>query len=238
MDDRFETMTVGELVALDYRTAAVLESFDIDFCCGGRRLVKDACLAAGADPALVKHALDELPTPNQPEDDVTSWSLDRLVTHIVSTYHDRARAALPVAVRETKKLAAVHGERHPELRTIASLVEQLSQDLLQHMAKEENVLFPYLKELDAETRIERSLFGTVDNPIHMMEREHVEAGHLLQTLRALSSGYTVPSDGCATYQAAWRLLDDFDHELRRHIHLENNVLFPKAQERERAQWRS
>ena len=236
--DRFDTVTVGDLVAGDYRTAAVLESFHIDFCCGGRRLIKDACLAAGADPDLVKRALDDLPTLNAPEDDVTTWSLDRLVTHIVATYHDRARAALPLAVRETKKLAAVHGERHPELGTIASLVQQLSQDLLQHMAKEENVLFPYLKQLDAEVRIERSPFGTIDNPIHMMEREHVEAGQILQTLRALSSGYTVPPDGCATYRAAWRLLDDFDRELCRHIHLENNVLFPKAQERERAEWRS
>jgi regulator of cell morphogenesis and NO signaling len=238
MDDRFDTMTVGELVALDYRTAAVLERFDIDVCCGGRRLLMDACAAAGASPERVKRALEELPQRSTPDDDEASWSLDRLVTRIVSTYHAHARADLPVAVRETRKLAAAHGERHSELRVIASLVEQLSQDLLQHMAKEEGVLFPYLRELDADAPVGRSPFGTVDNPIHMMEREHAEAGQLLQTLRALTNGYTVPPDGCTTYHAARRLLDNFDHELRRHIHLENNVLFPKAQERERAQWQS
>ena len=177
MDDRFETMTVGELVALDYRTAAVLETFEIDFCCGGRRLLHDASVAAGANPDRVKRAIEELPERRAADGDVSTWSLDRLITQIVSTYHAHA----PVG---------------------------------------------------------RSPFGTVDNPIHMMEREHAQAGQLLQTLRALTNGYTVPPDGCTTYHAVWRLLDNFDHELRRHIHLENNVLFPKAQERERAQWQS
>jgi regulator of cell morphogenesis and NO signaling len=239
MENGFETETVGALVARDYRTAAVLESFAIDFCCGGRRSIHDACVEAGADPARLRQALDALPPHDAPDEDVTRWPVDRLIDHILSKHHTYVRAELPAISKEVAKLASVHGTRHPELLRVAAVVEDLSRELHQHLIKEEHVLFPYIRELAAYVETRASPFGTVDNPIRMMEREHVEAGQQLKTIRALTGDYTVPADGCATYKVAMRRLEAFERDLHRHIHLENNILFPSARalEAQHARWR-
>lgn len=239
MAEQYETSTVGELVARDYRCAAVLEHFHIDYCCGGRRSIVDACLESGADPEAVKHALESLPSSDRPVEDVRSWSIRRLIDHIVSTHHAYVRAELPAMIRECAKIAAVHGGRHVELPRVAAVVEELSAELLQHMEKEELVLFPFLTEFEGDEAAQTPPFVTVNNPMRMMEREHVEAGHHLKTLRALTQDYAVPDDGCATYRVAMQRLEAFERDLHRHIHLENNVLFPKARaiESERLPWR-
>lgn len=239
MVERFEDATVGDIVALDYRAAGVLEQFGIDFCCGGRRSLADACAAAGADRDAVTRALDAIPARSEREDDPRDWPLDRLVNHIVSAHHRYVRSALPVAGRHLAKLVTVHGERHPELRRVAALLDELGRDLQQHMTKEEQVLFPYVCELGAGVAVAGQCpFGTVDNPIRMMEREHVAAGDIMRTIRELTNGYTPPPDGCATYQVALQELGAFERDLHRHVHLENNVLFPRAKEYERALWQS
>lgn len=239
MEDRFESETVGDLVARDYRTAAVLESFGIDFCCGGRRSLHDACGEAGADPARLKAALDALAPRGAAEDDVSGWSPERLVDHIVATHHSYVRVELPAIASEVEKLVQVHGERHPELERVAGVIDELSRELLQHLAKEEIVLFPYIRELATQAVPGPSPFGTVDNPIRMMEREHIEAGQQLRTIRALTNDFRVPPDGCATYHVLLRRLEDFERDLHRHVHLENNVLFPKARalETQHVPWR-
>jgi regulator of cell morphogenesis and NO signaling len=235
MSESFER-TVGEIVTEDFRTAGVFEQFGIDFCCGGRRSVAEACRTANVDPAVVERALAALPPAQlSSEDDVTSWNVDRLIDHIVSTHHAYVRSALPTLSRYLAKLVEVHGHRHPELLRVASSVEHLGRELLQHMMKEERVLFPYIRTLATSNdgKPTPGPFGTVENPIRMMEREHRQAGDEMRLIRELTSGYAPPADGCTTYRVALEELDRFDRDLHRHVHLENNVLFPRAIELER-----
>jgi regulator of cell morphogenesis and NO signaling len=224
--------TVGEIVAKDFRAASVFEQFRIDFCCGGRRSLEDACRSVHVDPAAVTRALDALPPSVGEEDDATQWTLDRLVDHIVETHHAYIRQAVPTIGRFLAKLAEVHGARHPELQQIGDTFAQLSGDLAQHMLKEEQVLFPYIRDLveqsDQACGVAVSPFGTVENPIRMMEREHQAAAEDLGIIRKLTNGYTSPDDGCTTYRVCMEEMARFERDLHRHVHLENNVLFPRA----------
>ncbi|MBI3047729.1 MAG: iron-sulfur cluster repair di-iron protein [Acidobacteria bacterium] len=231
VNESFATKSVGEIVAEDWRAAAVFERFGIDFCCGGRRSVADACRSAGIDVAAVERAVEALP-PVEPGDHVSQLPVDRLIDHILLTHHAYVRAALPRIVSYLAKLIQVHGGRHPELSRIAATFDGLGDELLQHMRKEEHVLFPYIQELFDEEGPIACPFGTVENPIRMMEREHDAAGVQLHELRTLTGNYTPPPDGCATYRVCFEELAEFDRDLHRHIHLENNVLFPKAVELE------
>jgi regulator of cell morphogenesis and NO signaling len=231
MYEHAATRTVGELVADDFRAATVFEQFGIDFCCSGRRTLEEACRAAAADPALVVHALTALPPALDTDDDEARWPIPRLIDVIVSTHHAYVRSAMPAITRHLAKLAEVHGSRHPELARVAAYFQQIVADLSQHMVKEEQVLFPYVRDL-AETGDScgrtQSPFGTVANPIRMMEREHQEVGDALRLIRELTRGYTAPDDGCTTYAITMAELHQFERDLHRHVHLENNVLFPAA----------
>ncbi|HKT79133.1 MAG TPA: iron-sulfur cluster repair di-iron protein [Vicinamibacterales bacterium] len=231
MSESFEQTTVGEVVAADFRAGGVFEQFGIDFCCGGRRSIAEACRTASVDPAAVRLALEALPADDGSDSgDVTRWPVDRLIEHIVEMHHGYVRAALPIIGRYLAKLVEVHGTRHPELSRVAAAFDRMGRDLWQHMLKEERVLFPYVRELAAARGgvSIRSPFGTVENPIRMMEREHREAGDEMRLVRELTNGYTPPSDGCTTYRVAFEELARFERDLHRHVHLENNVLFPKA----------
>lgn len=230
----FDTSTtVGDIVAADYRAAGVLDRFGIDFCCGGKRTFGEACAAARLDPVEVGAELAKLPersgTTGVP--DVT-WAVDALADYIVRRHHGYVREQLPVIEGHLTKLVAVHGERHPELAQIAAHFAELAGELRAHMAKEEQVLFPYLQRLaaTAEFGLEPpvGMFGRVSNPIRMMEAEHRYAGDELGVIREMTSNYAVPSDGCATYRICYEELAAFDADLRQHIHLENNILFPHA----------
>lgn len=237
MSESFEGATVGDIVAGDYRTAGVFEQFGIDFCCGGRQSLAEACRSAAADPAAVERALQALPSGKAADDNVTGWAADRLIDHILATHHVYVQSALPVIARYLEKLVEVHGPRHPELARIAASFDRLGQDLRQHMLKEEHVLFPYVRELvAAEGRPVPCPFGTVENPIRMMEHEHRDAGDELRVLHELTDAYTAPADGCTTYRVCFSELAQFERDLHRHIHLENNVLFPEALELEHRSW--
>ena len=240
MSEPFEAATVGEIVATDFRAAGVFEQFGIDFCCGGPRSVADACRTAAADPAAVQRALEALPPiEERSDDDVTRWPLSKLIDHIVSTHHAYVRSALPTIVGYLAKLVEVHGARHPELIRVMNSFEHMSVDLMQHMVKEERVLFPYVRQLASDNASStRSPFGTVENPIRMMEREHREAGEELRLIRELTNGFVPPADGCTTYQVCLAQLAQFERDLHRHVHLENNVLFPRAIEAEHLAWRA
>ena len=232
MIEQLEQATVGEIVATDFRAAGVFERFGIDFCCGGRRSFADACRAAAADPGAVREALGELPPPSADDDDVTAWPLDRLIDHVIDRHHAYVRSALPTIARYLTKLEGVHGVRHPELARVGNYFDELSHEFEQHLMKEEQVLFPYIRSLEALKQDGRALpaspFGTVENPIRMMEREHRDAADELRLMRELTDGFKAPADGCATYQICMTELVEFERDLHRHVHLENNVLFPRA----------
>lgn len=225
--------TIGDIVAADYRAAAVFERFGIDFCCGGRRTLHEVCEAQAIDAGALLHALSALPPSErlagQPD---AEWALDALIDHIVSRHHAYLRAMIPVLRARTVKLAEVHGERSPRLRLVARHFADFAADMKLHMAKEEQILFPYIRSLvEADRtgrRIAPSPFGTVCNPIRMMEDEHQDAGDHLRLIRQATGGYHLPDFACATYRACFEELQEFERDLHQHVHLENNVLFPAA----------
>jgi regulator of cell morphogenesis and NO signaling len=234
MSSPLEHATIGEIVANDYRTASVFDRFGLDFCCGGKRTLAEACRSQGVDPAAVVSALpasDEPPAESRGMPDAT-WTVDALAAYIVTTHHRYVREQAPVIASRLAKLVMVHGARHPELQTIAAHFGEVVDELHVHMRKEEELLFPYMCALAVAHRdglaAPPNLFGTVRNPIRMMEAEHNSAGHELALIRELTRDYEVPADGCTAYRVGFEEMAAFDRDLRMHIHLENNVLFPKA----------
>lgn len=225
--------TLGEIAAKDLRKAQVFKKYGLDFCCGGKKTVKEACAEKGLDVTKVEKELqqaDALPASRPlPYGD---WSLDFLADYIVNTHHSYVRKNLPDIKAYANKVMKVHGARHSELLRINQLVEEIYSELTAHLVKEEKILFPYIKELVAATNgtelLQASHFGTVQNPINMMEMEHEIVGKNLAEIRELSNDYTLPEDACASYSLLYRMLDEFEDDLHLHIHLENNILFPKA----------
>jgi regulator of cell morphogenesis and NO signaling len=225
--------TIREIVATDYRTAAVFERYGLDFCCSGNRSVEHACRDAGVDQDAVLRELETvLTTPAAGTPAYSTWDARTLIDHIVGKHHGYVRQALPLLSQHTKKIASVHGARHPELVHIADLFRRVADEMTDHMSKEEYILFPFIATLD-EARAKgqpapRPHFGTVENPIGMMEAEHKFVGDAMAEMRHLTGGFTPPEDACGTYRVCLQELDAFERDLHEHVHLENNVLFPKA----------
>ncbi len=229
--------TLGEIVTADHRTAAVFDRFGMDFCCGGRRTLQEACEEQAVDVRALLSALDALPDgAGADKPGFAQMPLDQLIDHIVSRHHAYVRSAIPVLLAHSAKIAAVHGEKSPELRGVADHVAAVAAGMTQHMYKEEEILFPYIRSLVQTERAGRraapSPFGTIYNPIRMMEAEHQEAGEELRLIREATAGYTLPDFACATYRACFSELEAFERDLHRHVHLENNILFPAAIELE------
>jgi len=225
--------TIREIVATDFRTAAVFERFGLDFCCAGYRTIEQGCRDAGADEGALLRELDAVltaPAGNAPR--FASWDVPTLVNYIVANHHGYVRQALPTLLQHTRKIADVHGGRHPELAHVAQLFERVAAEMAQHMAKEEQILFPFVIDLAEAARTTRPIprppFGTVENPIRMMEHEHQFVGDAMAEIRQVTGGYAVPDDACATYRVCLQELTAFEADLHAHVHLENNILFPRA----------
>ena len=224
--------TVGEIVADDFRTAAVFNEYGIDFCCGGKRTVAAACRERQIETDVLVEAIEKacLEPGTGPRFD--EWEPEALIGYIVGNHHGYVRRALPSLVANARKIAAVHGSRHPELLEVAQLAEVVAAEMISHMMKEERMLFPYIAELAAAARDGRPAaaapFGPVEHPIRMMEDEHESAGACMARIRELTGGFTVPGDGCTTYRICFQELEAFEADLHAHVHLENNLLFPKA----------
>ncbi|HSB88272.1 MAG TPA: iron-sulfur cluster repair di-iron protein [Ilumatobacteraceae bacterium] len=216
--------TLGQIVVANPAAARVLESYGLDYCCGGHRSLSDACAAAGVDPRAVTDALDHVR--DEGEASWTALDAPSLARQIVATHHQYLHEELPRLDALAEKVLAVHGERHPELVEVRRLVSALRADLEPHLLKEERILFPAIDALAAGRR--EFHFGSVENPIRMMEREHELAGDLLAALRAVTAGYDVPADGCASFRSLYARLAELEADTHEHIHKENNVLFPAA----------
>ncbi len=234
---QFTNKTIREIALESPLTTRVFEEFKIDYCCGGRVDFAVACENAGVDPSSVQQKLESVMSSAQPADaSIESGTLTELADHIVNTHHVFTRDELARLDPLMEKVARKHGETHPELVEIQEKFKALNDELLPHLAKEEMVLFPYIKELDRATASGRSPlaphFGTVQNPVRLMMFEHDAAGDLLRRMRELSSDYTTPEGACPSYAALYAGLEDLEKDLHRHIHLENNILFPRAIEME------
>ena len=230
--------TLGEIAAKDSRKAQVFKKYGLDFCCGGKKTVKEACAEKGLDVTKVEHELqhaDQLPATRLIL--YGDWSLDFLAEYIVNTHHSYVRKTLPEIASYSERVMKVHGNTHPELLRINQLIGEIEAELSGHLIKEEKILFPYIKALIAAKNKAQPLqavhFGSVQSPINMMEMEHELVGKNLDEIKKLSNNYSLPEDACASYRLLYRMLDEFDEDMHLHIHLENNILFPKALEIEK-----
>jgi regulator of cell morphogenesis and NO signaling len=217
-------MTLAEIVTRDPGTTRLLEAHRLDYCCGGNETLGDACTAAGADLALVLAELTGRPP--GPAADWSHLGPGALVDHIETTHHAYLHRELPRLAALADKVAHVHRSRHPELGEVAALVSELSADLGPHLAEEERVLFPMIRELAAATEVRALACGPLVSAIRVMLTEHDQAGELLARLRGVTHDYAVPADGCASYAALYVGLHELEVDTHLHVHKENNVLFP------------
>lgn len=234
MELQWKEQTVGELAAADHRFAGVFHAHGIDFCCGGKKSVAAACEKAGVPVETLGAELERVALSGRGtgSPDVRSWRPGFLAQYIVEVHHTYVRETTPSLLQFSEKVARVHGDRHPETIEVHRLTTELLNELHSHMAKEEGILFPFVQALEEShtkgTPRPQAHFGTAQNPIRMMEDEHEHAGNLLKQLRAVTSGFTPPADACNSYRFLYGSLADFEADLHQHIHLENNILFPKA----------
>jgi regulator of cell morphogenesis and NO signaling len=231
--------TVGQMVAEDYRTAQVFKNHKIDFCCKGNRSIAEVAEKNKLDPTILLAEIKAVKERNINDNiDFKSWPLDLLADYIEKKHHRYVEERIPVLIQYLEKLCRVHGERHPELFKIKELFKICGGELVIHMKKEELVLFPAIRKMVKAKQtggaMERPHFGTVKNPIQMMMAEHETEGDRFGKIDTLSNNYNPPADACNTYRVTFSLLKEFEEDLHHHIHLENNILFPKAEELELA----
>jgi regulator of cell morphogenesis and NO signaling len=227
---------IGEIVAQDFRTAGVFEKYGVDFCCGGKKSINEACSDSGIDSDELINNLMQV-NGSRETNNFNSWEPDFLIDYIINNHHKYVLGALPVITAHTEKVSSKHGEKHPEVIKISGLFAGLKAELESHMQKEERMLFPYIKHLSEIVRLGQDAsyppFGSVENPIKVMETEHETAGKIIAEIYKLSSAYLIPEDACTSYTVLYKELKEFEDDLHVHIHLENNILFPKAVELEK-----
>ena len=232
------TQTVREIALENPASIRVFEAFGIDYCCGGRKPLAEACEARNISVDSVITALEKGAGYPAPTEDWSERSLGLLAAHIVNTHHAYVRKELPRLAELAAKVVNRHGDTKPELPEIQKKVAQISEELSEHLAKEEVVLFPYVTRLERAkeegTAKPHGCFATVASPIAMMTQEHEAAGALMADIRELSGDYTPPVGACPTFHAFYSGLREFEQDLHQHIHLENNILFPRALEMEKA----
>ena len=225
--------TVREL-AIEYPQATrVFETLGIDYCCGGGKSLEEACAAQKLAVADVLATLElQAEAGAKPASEWQTGSLAELIAHIVGKHHAYVKTEVPRLEQLLAKVCSVHGQNHPELNTIRETFAGLGQELSMHLMKEENILFPYIVEMETARTSLRAvrppMFGTVRNPVQMMIMEHDSAGDALRSIRQLSSGFTAPDDACISFRTLYSALQEFEADLHQHIHLENNILFPRA----------
>ncbi|MGN6196064.1 MAG: iron-sulfur cluster repair di-iron protein [Ginsengibacter sp.] len=233
--------TLGEIAAKDLRKAEVFKKYGLDFCCGGKKTVKEACAEKGIDVTKVEQELQ-----NSDKSSFTAkplpyndWNLDFLADYIVNTHHSYVKKTIIDIRNYAGKVAKVHGAHHPELLRINQLAQEVCDEMSSHMVKEETVLFPYVKQLVAaknngQRKVQFGNLQTVETPINMMEMEHELVGGNMDEIRKITNNYHLPEDACASYSFLFKTLDEFENDLHVHVHLENNILFPKALDLEKS----
>ena len=223
----YKQTKIGDIVTQDFRAAEVFKKAGIDFCCGGSQSLEAACRDKKLDVAEIESELEKLENSELVSSHrFNEWKLDFLCDYIVNTHHQTVMKLLPELTFYTQKIAEVHGDNHPELSEIANLFAQVDTELRQHLRNEEEVLFPAIREVLKTNSAESK--ATIISEITRMTGEHEFAGGAMDKINELSHHYAVPEDGCNTYRVAYKLLEQFEDDLHIHVHLENNILYPKA----------
>jgi regulator of cell morphogenesis and NO signaling len=219
-------------VSENIKTADIFKSNGIDFCCGGNIKVTDVCKKKGVDYENIKQQILGIDTTTDSAHNFNAWDLDFLADYIINTHHKYVTDASELLIQYSDKVAKVHGHHYTEVVEINKLVHAITDELKMHMHKEEMILFPFIKNIAVAKREGSVLapppFGTIKNPITMMESEHDTAGDISHKITELSNNYTPPAEACNTFRALYAKLEEFQNDLFQHIHLENNILFPKA----------
>jgi len=230
---------VNEIVLSQAGARQVLEKAGVDYCCGGGKSLREACLDAGKPADEILKQLRQKSQQTGPED--ANWvavPVGELTRHIREQHHRYVREAIPRIRTLVEKVKARHGENHPEIAAIQGLFSEVGGEMLMHMQKEEQILFPYIDALESAKNgngsLEPPFFQTVRNPIRMMMKEHDSAGDLVRQIRKTTGEYTPPADACTSFTALYQELRQFEADLHQHVHLENNILFPRAVEMEAA----
>jgi len=219
--------TIGEIAANDFRAASMFKEAGIYFCCGGNKSLAEACKEKGADESQLIQQLETLTqTPVSGALNFKDWELGFLSDYIVNIHHKFVLKNLPELVFYTQKIANVHGDHHPELIEVETLFAKINEELLQHLKNEEEVLFPAIKE--AEKNASTQVKATIVSEITRMQSEHEFAGGSMDKINVLTNNYFIPEDACNTYRVSLKLLEQFEDDLHVHVHLENNILYPKA----------
>jgi len=232
MNYDIDKMTVAEVVTKNIKTADVFKKNGIDFCCGGNVSVKEICDKKSVDYDNLKAQIEAIESKVDRNLNYDSWDLDFLADYIVNTHHKYVTEANDLIAQYSNKVAKVHGDHNPEVIEINDLFMAIANELNMHMHKEEMILFPFIRQLANAKKSGQSIdpphFGTIQNPINMMEMEHVDAGDIMKQITELSNNFTPPEHACNTYRALYAKLEEYQDDLFEHIHLENNILFPKA----------
>lgn len=230
--------TVASVVTENIKAAHVFKKHGIDFCCGGGITIEKACKKNEVDYNILKNELESIDNNVPNAFNYDSWNSSFLVDYIVNVHHKYVEQNIPLLLEYASKVANVHGHHYKEVVEINELVIEVSNELIIHMKREELILFPFIKQLviSNENNSKPMLpnFGTVNNPINMMENEHEKAGDIFKRIAQLSNNYTPPEEACNTFRALYSMLNEFEQDLHHHIHLENNILFPKAIKLEQA----
>lgn len=228
---------IGEIVAQNFQTAKVFENFGLDFCCGGKKTLNDACGEKNIDPAAVINELEKLGQSNSTASHFNTWEIDFLIDYIVNNHHSYVNNSVSSIDHRFQQVIAAHGEKFPSLSKIESVFSELKHELVTHMSKEEKMLFPYIKKMQIAYKNSLDLpvppFGTVGNPVTVMESEHQRAGFLMEEISRITNNYVPPKGACGRFKLLYAELKDFEADLHMHVHLENNILFPKAVELEK-----
>jgi regulator of cell morphogenesis and NO signaling len=228
-----ESKTIGEIVAEDYRNAKVFEDHGIDFCCGGKATLSTACLEKGIDLAAITEELEAVKSKAvERSQNFTSWELSFLIGYIINVHHSYIKENTGQITAYTHKIAEVHGAHHPEVIQIAAIFDKMATDLTVHLQDEEEVFFPAIKRVDMDRKTGATPAGndreTIKNALAKLTREHEEVGDAIHKIRYLAGGYAIPGDVCNTFMVTYQKLKEFEDDLHKHVHLENNILFPKA----------
>ena len=225
--------TIGEIVADDYRTAKVFEKYGIDFCCGGNVALAATCTNKGIDLAAITAELEAVKSePVERSQNYASWEMPFLVDYIINAHHGYIKENIGQIAAYTHKIAAVHGANHPEVIKIDIIFDKIASDMATHLREEEEVFFPAIKRVDAAGKAgaapEVKDIKTIKNSLNKLSHEHEEIGDAMHTIRHLAREYAIPGDVCNTFVVTYQKLKEFEDDLHKHVHLENNILFLKA----------
>ncbi|HZW08325.1 MAG TPA: iron-sulfur cluster repair di-iron protein [Phycisphaerales bacterium] len=220
--------TLGDIVARHPQTARVLESLGLDYCCGGGKPLGQTCREKGLDAGAVLEQIRASLAEPSPEGDWVSATMTQLADHIEQTHHEYLRRELPRLTGLLRKVVGAHGDRRPELAALQEVFAGFAEELADHMMKEERMLFPWIRRLEAGAPAAQLPGWSVAGPVACMMHEHDGAGDALARMRGYTDGFTAPADACGTFRALYAALGELERDMHRHVHKENNILFPRA----------